>query len=61
MVSEDCAFNDPALSPDPQTMWLNTALAYLKNGSVINAHIYWDDSTGSVLPPPYTGSSGHLL
>ena len=60
MVTENGAYNDPKLSPDPQTTWINTAHAYMKNSSVISAYVYWNDSAGPVLPPPYTGS-GYLL
>ncbi len=60
MFSENGAFNDPALHPDPQTLWLDTAHEYLESHPAIAAFVYWDSFAQTPPPPPYTGS-GFIL
>jgi hypothetical protein len=44
MVSETGALNDPRLNPDPQTVWLTTARAFLKSKPAIKAFVWWSSS-----------------
>jgi hypothetical protein len=62
MISENAAFNDPTLGPDPQTMWVQTARAYLETHPAIAAYVYWDCfSLGNPPPPPPYHGSGYVL
>jgi hypothetical protein len=56
MIAENAAFNDPTMSPDPQTVWINTAHSFVKAHPEITAYLYWDSSAAAPPPPPYSGS-----
>lgn len=60
MVSENAAFQDPTLHPDPQTVWLETARSFMKGNPAILAFIYWDSQAAAPPPPPYNGAGYHL-
>jgi hypothetical protein len=66
MVSETGAPNDPRLNPDPQTVWLNTARAFLKSKPAIKAFVWWSGSgrhghrRHHSSDPTYAGS-GYML
>ena len=62
MISENAAFNDPTLNPDAQTMWVQTARAFIKSHPAIVAYVYWDcfSPNNPPPPPPYHGS-GYIL
>ena len=60
MIAENAAFDDPAQSPDPQALWLNTAPAWLKAHPEITAYVYWDSAAQNPPPPPYAGTGYYL-
>jgi hypothetical protein len=61
MISANAAFDDPTLDPDPQTMWIETARAYMKAHPEISAYVYWDGKTQITLPPPPYSGAGYVL
>ena len=60
IVTENAAFDDPALNPDPQTEWLTDARSFLKTAPTLVGFVYWDSFAQSPPPPPYAGS-GYVL
>ncbi len=61
MVAETGAVNDPKLNPDPQTLWLTTARAFLKAHPAIKAFLWWDTPGRYAKANPGYGGSGYVL
>jgi hypothetical protein len=61
MVAETGSVNDPRQNPDPQTLWLTTARAFLKSHPAIKAFLWWNDPGKLSRQNPGYGGSGYLL
>ncbi len=61
MISETAANEDPSLSPDAQTRWLNTAHVYFKRHPALAALVYWDNPGQYFREHPGYGGTGYVL
>ncbi len=61
MVSENGAYNDPTLNPDPETMMISTAREWLEAHPAVAAYVWWDSAADQLPPPPYAGTGYYLV
>ncbi len=55
------AVADPAKSPDPQTVWIETAHRFLAAHPAIRAFLWWDDPGKYLHQNPTYSGSGYAL